>query len=264
MTELFRGGGETGHRHSEGAYSLLARFRCSDPDRTQQGGLISLELPILKQLKSLRPSEYLVWIESPVTGQPRFFTASWAESLTKVKWWVVPVVWLPIASACITAAFHQFSIIMACFLCLFGLLTWQFIEYSFHRFLFHWEPRSSITIFLHFLFHGCHHKFPMDVDRLVFPPFPASCVAALLYGMLRVFFSKDEALVVFAGLVLGYVAYDCTHYFIHSGSIKSGISKNHMRHHFDDSGSNFGITSSVLDAFFGTAAPKLAGNNAAR
>ena len=34
---------------------------------------------------------------------------------------------------------------------------------------------------VHFTLHGCHHKFPMDKGRLVFPPLPAAaCAAGLL------------------------------------------------------------------------------------
>lgn len=30
-----------------------------------------------------------------------------------------------------------------------------------------------------------HHKFPSDVDRLVFPPLPACLPASIIYGVLR-------------------------------------------------------------------------------
>ena len=40
-------------------------------------------------------------------------------------------------------------------------------------------------ITLHFLFHGCHHKFPTDALRLVFPPLPAAAIAAGIWGSLR-------------------------------------------------------------------------------
>lgn len=37
----------------------------------------------------------------------------------------------------------------------------------------------------HFLFHGCHHKYPLDATRLVFPPVPAAAVAAGIVAVLR-------------------------------------------------------------------------------
>ena len=40
-----------------------------------------------------------------------------------------------------------------------------------------------------FLFHGCHHKYPLDATRLVFPPLPAAAVAAGIVAVLRLFLS---------------------------------------------------------------------------
>ena len=53
-------------------------------------------------------------------------------------------------------------------------------RYAIHRCVFHARPRGYWAITLHFGFHGCHHKFPADAARLVFPPLPAATVAALL------------------------------------------------------------------------------------
>lgn len=56
----------------------------------------------------------------------------------------------------------------------------MFPRYAIHRCLFHARPRGYWAIMLHFGFHGCHHKFPADAARLVFPPLPAAAIAALL------------------------------------------------------------------------------------
>ena len=52
------------------------------------------------------------------------------------------------------------------------------------RFIFHAQPVGYWPITLHFGFHGCHHKFPMDRERLVFPPVPAFAVASVIYAIL--------------------------------------------------------------------------------
>ena len=52
------------------------------------------------------------------------------------------------------------------------------------RFIFHAQPVGYWPITLHFGFHGCHHKFPMDKERLVFPPLPAFAVASVIYALL--------------------------------------------------------------------------------
>eukprot|EP00042_Codosiga_hollandica_P044709 m.445639 g.445639 ORF g.445639 m.445639 type:complete len:71 (-) comp56856_c0_seq3:154-366(-) len=53
-----------------------------------------------------------------------------------------------------------------------AVFRWTFVEYLLHRFLFHMPVNtdSALSITMHFFLHGQHHKFPMDPDRLVFPP----------------------------------------------------------------------------------------------
>ena len=58
-------------------------------------------------------------------------------------------------------------------------------RYAIHRYGFHTKPRGYWPITLHFGFHGCHHKFPADAERLVFPPLPAAMVALLLRALTR-------------------------------------------------------------------------------
>lgn len=56
--------------------------------------------------------------------------------------------------------------------------------------LFHSIPEQPWAIAAHFALHGCHHKFPLDASRLVFPPLPAAVVAAAAYGLLRAVLAK--------------------------------------------------------------------------
>ena len=75
-------------------------------------------------------------------------------------------------------------------MCILHLPVLQALEYSIHRWAFHAEPRSWWGITLHFALHGCHHKFPMDALRLVFPPAPALLLAGGIYGSLRLLFPQ--------------------------------------------------------------------------
>lgn len=63
---------------------------------------------------------------------------------------------------------------------------------------------------------------------------------------------QGAALAVFAGMLLGYVAYDCTHYFQHSGLVGGALRAAHMHHHYVDSSVNYGISSSLWDMLLGT------------
>src|SRR5688572_27917119 len=50
------------------------------------------------------------------------------------------------------------------------LVIWTLVEYTMHRCVFHYEPRSGWGKKLHFLVHGVHHDYPQDASRLVMPP----------------------------------------------------------------------------------------------
>jgi sterol desaturase/sphingolipid hydroxylase (fatty acid hydroxylase superfamily) len=140
-----------------------------------------------------------------------------------------------------------------------GVVLWQLLEYLIHRFFFHLKVSSYWSITVHFLFHGNHHKFPQDGDRLVFPPVPAAVFASGIYAGLRAFMQTDAATSVMSGIVLGYVAYDCLHYLMHHkahlpGSFLQELKVRHTHHHYHDSEHGYGISSVVFDALLGTRA----------
>jgi dihydroceramide fatty acyl 2-hydroxylase len=229
----------------------------------QQQPRIDLDKPILGQLHTLQDHTsnnnnnnnrwvYSAWIDRPSRIQPEFFSHPVAEQLTKVTWWVVPLIWLPVAGMCLWKSVWDLGL-EAFYLMALGMVLWQFIEYILHRFLFHWNPQSLMGVYIHFLFHGCHHKFPRDVQRLVFPPFPAAFIAAGIFSLLTVVCQTvPQSLATFSGVVLGYVVYDCCHYGIHSGWLKNRLSTHHMRHHHLDDAKNFGISSPLFDYILGT------------
>src|SRR4051812_50086533 len=47
-----------------------------------------------------------------------------------------------------------------------GLFIWTFVEYSLHRWVFHYQPKTATGKRLHFLMHGVHHDYPNDATRL--------------------------------------------------------------------------------------------------
>ena len=61
---------------------------------------------------------------------------------------------------------------------------------------------------------------------------------------------------VFAGLVIGYVAYDLTHYATHHFKVRWAvfqyIRRYHLHHHTQTPEKRFGVTSPVWDIVFGT------------
>lgn len=267
VTDLFNGLGSLDHNHSIAARELLHSYCIGS---LKDGGAVAASppepssncfpgidenQPLLWQVGSLG-DEYMKWVHLPVPGQPRFFKSDWAEAVTKVQWWVVPLLWLPLVAHSLLIAAEGLDIgTLALFVGL-GLVAWQFMEYSLHRFVFHLCPDRPLGIFLHFLLHGCHHKYPMDTERLVFPPIPASWVIGAVYAVLHVVAPRCTALSVFGGMLLGYVAYDCMHYFMHSGVLGGPLKAAHMRHHYVDPTAGYGISSPLFDVMLGTAAVK--------
>ncbi|KAL4856597.1 Dihydroceramide fatty acyl 2-hydroxylase FAH2 [Chlorella vulgaris] len=195
-------------------------------------GAIDEDKPLLAQLAHLSPAQYQDWLHRTSRAKARFFASDSLEALTHVKWFV-PV-------GCLV-----FMVVIT------GVALWQLIEYSIHRFLFHAMPASPLTIVAHFLMHGNHHKCPCDIDRLVFPPLPACLPASVIYGTLRAFLSQACASGVFAGVLVGYVAYDCMHYLMHSGRLRGRLRTRHIHHHFDDNVA-YGISSPLLDVLLRT------------
>ena len=100
--------------------------------------------------------------------------------------WYVPVIWGAVSAACLyhIHLHHTEPSFTTGLLLVFGVVLWQFTEYCIHRFLFHIQPTSYWGITLHFTFHGCHHKWPLDSLRLVFPPVPAApIIAGVFFAM---------------------------------------------------------------------------------
>ena len=184
---------------------------------------------------------------------------------------------LPVALLLATAAFAA------------GAVLWSAMEYAFHRFVFHHVPRGRAGAQAHFLAHGCHHKAPADTLRLTFPPAAAAPVIflsrAAFFFLVKSAFgavsgacgdsvtTKDAAThrargvasFLFAGCLLGYVAYDCTHFALHAvdGSTLRKVDRRlgtrlerkkaaHLRHHFVDHARAFGISSERWDRALGT------------
>ncbi|KAL6779100.1 hypothetical protein ACKKBF_B18755 [Auxenochlorella protothecoides x Auxenochlorella symbiontica] len=210
--------------------------------------------PILAQVKQLSAASYHAWVHSPVPGQPRFFASDALECLTKVQWWLVPLLWIPVACAWLAVAVRDWGLPTSACYAAAGALSWQGVEYGLHRWVFHARPHSPAAVCAHFLLHGCHHKFPQDVDRLVFPPLPAALIAAGLYYMIRLALPAGGSDAFFGGLLLGYVRYDCMHYLMHSGRLGGRLKAAHMHHHYSNPEEAFGISGGSLDWVLGTRA----------
>ncbi|PNW75097.1 hypothetical protein CHLRE_12g496650v5 [Chlamydomonas reinhardtii] len=211
--------------------------------------------PVVAQVGRLGAT-YWKWVHEPEPGQPLFFGNALVESCSKTPWWVVPLLWLPLFSYCLGLSVlrHGMPLASAVSLVLMGVVGWQLLEYLIHRFIFHAELNSPLGITFHFLFHGCHHKYPMDKLRLVFPPVPAAVVVGGVWCVLVATLQYPVALAVFAGMGYGYVAYDVLHFMMHHvpstalpGPLLRDLKRRHMHHHYKDHSKGYGISSVLFD-----------------
>ena len=62
-----------------------------------------------------------------------------------------------------------------------GFVTWSFIEYAMHRWVFHYHPKTEIGKKVHFMVHGVHHDYPRDSTRLVMPLLVSVPLATLFW-----------------------------------------------------------------------------------
>jgi dihydroceramide fatty acyl 2-hydroxylase len=106
------------------------------------------------------------------------------QVFTRTAWYVIPIVWVPVASWFIYNSFRLgLPVPHLPLFVLLGIFVWTLAEYLLHRFLFHVQTTSYWGNTLHYLLHGCHHKHPMDSLRLVFPPVAATLIALPVYTL---------------------------------------------------------------------------------
>ncbi|GBF95338.1 fatty acid 2-hydroxylase [Raphidocelis subcapitata] len=275
ISEVFRGAASGGasHAHSRGARALLEGYCVGALEGAAAGAggargpaaaaVIDESKPLLPQVAKLSPEDYQAWVDAPSTGHPIMFENEWMERMTCTQWYVIPLLWLPVAGALMWRAVSQLGLPAGQlpWLAAVGVLGWQLVEYSLHRWVFHLRPSGPETIKLHFMLHGHHHRWPMDTARLVFPPLPAGLVMALFGVLLTALVPQAYATALLAGGIAGYVAYDTTHWALHSGApdpfVTPTLRASHMEHHYQNDKVGYGISSTLYDRLFGTLNPDL-------
>ncbi|XP_041968488.1 fatty acid 2-hydroxylase [Aricia agestis] len=278
--------------HSVSAYHMLSDFRVDDDvnltgSLSENGRILTKEesvrdaeeiafleelesrldwsKPLLCQLHKIAP-HYQQWVNCAVHRKCRLFANPMLESLTYTPWYLVPMFWIPIISYLAASLFYRHVFCEDCKDGLYvyqffsqltaGFVIWTILEYSLHRWLFHFNPGNSLNLIkIHFLIHGIHHKVPFDGLRQVFPPIPAAALATAIYTTVKYLLSYP--MIKFTGGLVGYLVYDMTHYYVHHGSPRAGtylyeMKRYHSNHHFLNHDKAFGITSKMWDHVFKT------------
>jgi sterol desaturase/sphingolipid hydroxylase (fatty acid hydroxylase superfamily) len=134
------------------------------------------------------------------------------------------------------------------YLILVGVAAWTLVEYLVHRIVFH---RYSMGRRLHQL----HHDHPNDPDAersSLSTPLIASPIGFLLIATAGV----EDGSAIFAGLLLGYLAFISVHYAVHRWPIGPNswlysAKLRHLIHHRFES-CNYGVTTIFWDIVFRT------------
>lgn len=196
-------------------------------DKIHNKGQAQLFLnPKLEQLTKSNP--LLIWgIYTPViVSLPLFSTASLGYSMRNTFW-----------------------------IFLSGMLFWTLVEYFLHRYVFHYKPENEKGKKISYLFHGNHHHYPRDKERLFMPPIPSIVISSMFFVVYYLFLG-NAALSFFAGFMLGYLLYGSIHYAIHAFNPPfkwmKPLWRNHHLHHYKDEEKGFGVTTTLWDRLFGT------------
>lgn len=128
-----------------------------------------------------------------------------------------------------------------------GLLAFSFIEYFFHRWMFH----TRVPLFEQG--HRMHHAQPLGYDSLPF--FLPAAVLLCLTGLLVLVMPTGLALLMAGAMTLGYIAYGLSHFTIHHVRFRQPLlrrwaASHHVHHYHPDS--NFGVTTPLWDVLLGT------------
>ena len=130
---------------------------------------------------------------------------------------------------------------------LLGLLVFSFIEYCFHRWLYH----GSLQLMAQG--HAAHHGNPAGYDSVPFF-LPALLLLAFI-GLALLFLPASVVLLLSSGIAFGYVAYGLSHFMIHHirfrhSLMRSWAAHHHIHHHHPDC--NYGVSTPLWDVVLGT------------
>jgi 4-hydroxysphinganine ceramide fatty acyl 2-hydroxylase len=188
----------------------------------------------------------------------RMFKSDFMESLSRVHPSVPLFIFVPVISFFLyrSVFVFEFSFITIITLIALGIIVWSLAEYTLHRFIFHYKPKSKFGEKIHFIFHGVHHDYPSDSRRLVMPPSVSIPLAVLFYFLFQAIIGNQLVSPFFIGFITGYLFYDMTHYAVHHFNIKNKffliLKKHHMRHHYQDPDKGYGVSSPVWDDVMNT------------
>ena len=197
-------------------------------------------------------------------GQGTIFENSFLEPLTKAPHYVSASIYTLTVIALLVIA-YQMQVVdsfwMAAAIFTGGVFFWTLFEYFAHRYLFHVDeyfPDSKIAQKVAYTFHGIHHEYPRDTQRIIMPPVPGLMIVGILY-LVFITLLGNIAYIFMPGFMMGYLMYTRIHYKTHTKPVPSYLRtqyKHHALHHYKYPEKAFGISTTLWDRVFGTMPPE--------
>lgn len=195
-------------------------------------------------------------------GSARIFTNNFLELLTKTKPWIIYSIYIPISAIMLYQSYFRFGFSIGLITSLFfiALFSWSLFEYLAHRYLFHFSTDNPIGQRIVYIFHGNHHEYPRDKERLFMPPLPSIILGGIVFSCFYIVSmlitgKGTYAFIYFPGFITGYLLYVSMHYAIHAFSPPKSMKalwRNHHLHHYKYPEKGFGVSSTLWDRIFGT------------
>ncbi|WP_243522911.1 sterol desaturase family protein [Bacillus pseudomycoides] len=140
-----------------------------------------------------------------------------------------------------------------------GIVTYAFMEYVTHRFLFHMKPPKNLFLLkLIKRLHYDHHLYPNDLKLLFLPLWYSLPNAGVLSLIFYSIVHSIELTVPFTmGLTVMLLIYEWKHYIAHvsikpSTRLGRWLKKTHLLHHFKNENYWYGVSNPFFDMIFGT------------
>jgi sterol desaturase/sphingolipid hydroxylase (fatty acid hydroxylase superfamily) len=192
----------------------------------------------------------------PNEQSPKLFKHPLLELLTKTRLWIIWIVYSSVNLVLLGVFINYFkgSITASIGFFVAGFFTWTFGEYVLHRFVYHKIKDASYDEGLQYVFHGIHHQYPSDDDRIILPPVPGLLIAAGFLGLYYLIMG-EVAFPFSAGFLMGYLTYISIHWMVHSKPVSKRVPfwwNHHNIHHYQQHDKAFGVTTPIWDMVFGT------------